>query len=84
MSSEVETSLDILGWRFPDYAQNDKKQRVECQRRGTTNKRLVQTDGKPALNVAVAANGSAPRTYDRRRDNQQVPALQSAATAPIC
>jgi hypothetical protein len=47
-------------------------------------KRLVQTDGKPALNVAVAANGSAPRTYDRRRGNQQVPALQSAATAPIC
>jgi len=47
-------------------------------------KRLVETDGKPALNVAVAANGSAPRTYDRRCGNQQVPALQSAATAPIC
>jgi hypothetical protein len=47
-------------------------------------KGLVQTDGKSALNVAVTANGSAPRTYDRRRGNQQVPALQSAATAPIC
>jgi hypothetical protein len=47
MSSEVETSLDILGWRFPDYAQNDKKQRVECQRRDTTTKGLSKLMENP-------------------------------------
>jgi len=83
MSSEVETSLDILGWRFADYAQNDKKQRVECQRRGTTTKDLSKLMENPR-SMSLYANGSAPRTYDRRRGNQQVPALQSAATAPIC
>src|SRR5881394_4337275 len=38
-------------------------------KRDATNKRLVQTDGKSALHVAVAM------VYDRRRCHQQVSAL---------